>query len=385
MAAPSSKEAQAFLIDPMNAPEPAAETGLNSHFGNTMGTKPMASATTTSSPRTSLSSNNPFRDNANASPPAKAGPSVSERPASNERFPKYREEAFSGHSAPRRSGSGARPPAYEDFGASGSGPSRRRGSSLRERFPGDESHKPLDIVRRESKKASRSPHLNKRHIPGADLIDRLDPALGGRAYHHEGPYDAASLARNTGKNAPIAALETSNQEALKATPRENIKDAVERHKPLDGVAIVPPGEADQFGRTYQYEEGTDMMREGTSGDAGYKRWPGREYDPEDLKGQSEPSFSLDRALRAHKIDDDGIEMEDREHIAKDYHKAERKGTLDSRDPVEIAGDEGKYADMEHANSAHAIAYEDGLRRHGSLKEGLKRRIGSLRHPRKNDD
>lgn len=271
----SFTQAQAMLIDPLNAPEPSEETGLNTHFGNTMAPAKPRSSTATSSPRTSLGSNNPFRDPGHPSPPTKAGASVIERPASRENFPKYREEAFAGHNAPRRSGSGARPPVYEDFAASGSGPARRRGSSLRERFPGDESHKPLDMVRRESKKASRSPHLTKRHLPGADVIDRLDPALGGRAYHHEGPYDAASLARNTGKHAPIAALETSNQEALKATPKENIKDAVERHQPLDGVAVVPPGQPDQFGRTYQYEEGTDMMREGTSSDAGYKRWPGK--------------------------------------------------------------------------------------------------------------
>ncbi|KAK5135360.1 hypothetical protein LTR08_005302 [Meristemomyces frigidus] len=371
MAASNSKDAQAMLIDPLNAPEPAAETGLNSHFGNTMGTKPVASSSVkpvagnTISPRTSLSTNNPFRDN--PSSPSKAGPSVTERPIGNsQRTPQYREEAFS--SFPRRSGSGSH-----------GTPARRRGSSLAERFPGDESHKPLDIVRRESKKASHSPHLNKRHLPGADMIDRLDPAMLGRAYHHEGPYDAASLARNTGKNTPISALVTTNEEALKATSSEHIKDSVEGHMPLDGVAFVPPGEPDQFGRTYEYEEGTDMMREPGSGDAGYKRWPGREYDPEDLKGQSEPSFGLDRALRAHKIDDDGIEMEDRAHINQDFHRAERKGMLDSRDPVEIAGDEGKYADMEHANNSSARDYEDGLRRKGSVVGSIKRRIGSLRH------
>lgn len=275
-------QAQAMLIDPLNAPEPSAETGLNTHFGNTMAPK---QASSTASPRTSLSSNNPFRDGGSPkthSPPTKAGASVSatERQGSRERFPNYREEAFSGHNTHRRSGSGAHgpgthpPPTYEEGAASGSG--RRRGSSLRERYPGDESTKPLDVIRRDSRKAHRSPHLNKRHIPGADVIDRLDPALGGRAYHHEGPYDAATLARNMDpKTAPLNALQTSNAEALKATPKENIRDAVERHKPLDGVAVVPPGEPDQFGRTYNYEEGTDMMREGTGSDAGYKRWPGK--------------------------------------------------------------------------------------------------------------
>ena len=135
------------------------------------------------------------------------------------------------------------------------------------------------MIRRDSRKAYRSQHLNKRSLPGADLIDRLDPAIGGRSYHHEGPYDAALMSRNRDpKTAPLAAIQASNEEALKATPKENIKDAVERHQPLDGVAIVPPGMPDRFGRTYKYEEGADLMHESSSGDAGYKRWPGKVRD-----------------------------------------------------------------------------------------------------------
>ncbi len=107
------------------------------------------------------------------------------------------------------------------------------------------------------------------------MIDRLDPAIGGRAYHHEGPYDAALMSRNRDpKHAPVKALETSNEEALRATPQENIKDALERHKPLDGVAIVPPGQPDRLGRVYRYQEGDDLMHEPSSGDPGMKRWPG---------------------------------------------------------------------------------------------------------------
>jgi hypothetical protein len=84
------------------------------------------------------------------------------------------------------------------------------------------------------------------------------------------------LARNTSyKSSPVAALEETNAEALKATPRENIKDAVERHKPLDGVAYVPPGMQDRFGRTYNYEEGADLMHEDNPDGPGYKRWPGK--------------------------------------------------------------------------------------------------------------
>ena len=65
---------------------------------------------------------------------------------------------------------------------------------------------------------------------------------------------------------------------------------------------------------------------------------------------------------------------------KDYNKKKANGTLDDREPVHIAGDDGKYAEMEFANSRDTDA---GVRRSGSLREGLKKRIGSLR--KKRDD
>lgn len=253
-------QAKAYLIDPMNAPEPSAETGPGSHFGSTFaGTNRATSGSNAESP-----SRNPFR---NATPPPnKSGASSSARPMSRG-SPRYRQEAFGS----------ANPPSY-DAATSPSGSPKvhghhRRTSSLKERFPGDDTHNPLDIIRRDSRRAARSPHLAQRHTPGADTIDQLDPAFGGRAYHHEGPYDAALLARNTSyENSPIAALETSNAEAIKATPAENVKDALEHHVPLDGVAIVPPGVPDRFGRTYQYEEGADLMHETYQEEPGYKRW-----------------------------------------------------------------------------------------------------------------
>lgn len=117
--------------------------------------------------------------------------------------------------------------------------------------------------------ANRSPHLRKKHLPGPDTIDSLD-TIGG-SYHHEGPFDATLLARNTSNTiSPIQAVRASNMEALKATPVEKIKDSVEKHRPLDGVAAVPPGMPDQSGRVYNYEEGADIMIE----DGNYKRWPG---------------------------------------------------------------------------------------------------------------
>ncbi|KAF2723304.1 hypothetical protein K431DRAFT_283112 [Polychaeton citri CBS 116435] len=403
----SSKEANAVLNSPFSEPEPAAETGLNAHFGSTMaGINTSDSSTHTG--RSNLLSNNPYSkihgksDSGPTTPPKKnkareethvrnvsGSSNRSKQGSPREGFPTYRAEAFGdfNDSPRRREGSSASrgsrqatPPSYDE--AIG-GPSTRprRTSSLTARYPGDRSHEPLNIIRRDSRKADKSPHLKKRHLPGADRIDRLDPAVGGATYHHEGPYDAALLARNSSfESAPIAALEESNREALKATPAERIKDSLDKHIPLDGVAAIPPGVPDRLGRTYNYEEGTDMMREGVT-DAGYKRWADKEYDPDDLKGQSEPSYSLDRALRAHKIDDNGIEMEDRAGISRDCHKAERKGLLDSRDPVAIAGDDAKYTDLQRANDtdAHAAPRRSGSLRHGV--EGLKKRVGNAVHRR----
>lgn len=107
------------------------------------------------------------------------------------------------------------------------------------------------------------------------------------------------------------------------------------------------------------------------------------YDPADLKGESEPTFSLDRALRAHNINEGGnggIELQERSHLMNDYDKSARKGTLDPRDPVEIAGDDGKYADLEiaQADASGSGGISRPRAESGGLKEGLKKRIGSLR-------
>ncbi|GAM86024.1 hypothetical protein ANO11243_040340 [Dothideomycetidae sp. 11243] len=280
MAAASSKElifyqATAYLIDPLTAPEPSAETGPGTHF-----VQPPSEASVPRNLTGSSTETNPFRKHHNT------------------------------------------------------------GS---ERFPGDNSHKPLDIIRRDSKKAARSPHLTKRHMPGTDSIDRLDPSVGV-PYHHEGPYDAASWARNTvpGK-APIDALKESNAEALKATPPENIKDSLDHKVPLSGTATVPPGTEDRFGRVYNYEEGANQMFEGQPEGGQYKRWDGVKYHPDDIQGKGEPYYSRDiaenRRMSGHREDaDGGIEMSTPTHGSATGNRA----------------------------------------RSGSFKDGLKKRIGSLK-------
>jgi len=158
-----------------------------------------------------------------------------------------------------------------DLSESGPSGRPRRSSSLRERFPGDPSVRPLDTIKKEERKANHAPHLSKRHLPGADTIDRLDEIIGPK-YHHEGPYDATLLARNTSfTSSPVAAVKNTNEEALKATPLEAVKDAVQGHRPLDNTAVVAPGRTDQFGRRYNYEEG-DNMNIAEGGNLG--RWEG---------------------------------------------------------------------------------------------------------------
>ena len=61
---------------------------------------------------------------------------------------------------------------------------------------------------------------------------------------------------------------------------------------------------------------------------------------------------------------------------QDYHERERKGKLDQRDPVDIAGDDSKYVDMELANASTA----EPRHKHISLRE----RIGSLKQRNKDD-
>lgn len=137
------------------------------------------------------------------------------------------------------------------------------------------SHRPLEQLRKEAKAANRSPHLRKKHLPGADTIDSLDRTMFGLAYHHEGPYDATLLARNTSsKYSPVEAVRGTNEEAIRATPKEYIKDSLTKHVPLQGTAVIPPGELGFDGRPMEYEEGADLMREEDAPGGAYKRWDG---------------------------------------------------------------------------------------------------------------
>ncbi|KAH6637878.1 hypothetical protein C7974DRAFT_149480 [Boeremia exigua] len=401
------------LIDPLIEPQPSEETGLNSHFrssfapihdgpitppgsaglpkdgsvkmnplgsnpyvpshhtGSSVGTNPFISSQHTGS----SANTNPYR-RSRASSEAKApsatvsqigqttprssryeypSPPQSASPR-KQHFPDHRATAFGSmnESRPRRSSqpSSSWPQSHHVSG-------RSRGGSLNH---GESS--PLDTIRKETKTAHRAHHLRKKNFQGADIIDRLDKS-GVSRYHHEGPYDAASLARNRDKKfSPVAAVQESNEEALRATPRENIKDALERHRPLEGVATVPPGMTDRFGRVYNYEEGTDMQRDPLNhGD--YKRIPGVVYHPDDLKGKGEPSYTIEKQLKDHKrLGARGTEMTPRRH-SKSVGHLDAPGAMPAENPFEAGASSG----VGRSNSG--------------LGSALKKRFGSIRR-RKND-
>ncbi|KAL1954708.1 hypothetical protein VTO42DRAFT_812 [Malbranchea cinnamomea] len=162
--------------------------------------------------------------------------------------------------------------------------SRRRSAPLQEPWQHYQQEKRCDAT--SNPQRSHSLHHSsrqRRHRRSTrvqpDLIDKLDNLNG--IYHHEGPFDAARPERNWfSKYSPLEALKSSNEEALKATPRENIIDCITKHRPLDGVAYYPPGTTDMNGNIYDYEEGHNMMVEDIGN---FKRWPGMKFRDEDFK------------------------------------------------------------------------------------------------------
>ncbi|TVY78386.1 hypothetical protein LSUE1_G006622, partial [Lachnellula suecica] len=261
---------------------------------------------------------------------------------------------------------------------------RRRGSSLSERYPGDMSHRPLDQLRKETKIAYRSPHTRKKHVPGADTIDSLDRSVFG-PYHHEGPYDATLLARNTSYNSsPVAAVSGTNAEALKATPRENVKDSLDRHVPLSGVAVIPPGMSGLDGRVMEYEEGADLMRETDAPGGAYKRWPDMKYHPDDLKGKGEPSYTIEKSLKDHKHSSHRRVTSEGDNS----YEMQPQSRLQPR-PTTSRQRSGNNADLGGPSKTmqRYSDFEGDMRRSNStgqrIGDGLKKRFGSLRRSKKN--
>ncbi|KAI0126556.1 hypothetical protein BJ170DRAFT_410759 [Xylariales sp. AK1849] len=243
--------------------------------------------------------------------------------------------------------------------------------------------RPLDQIRKETKAAHRAPHLRKNNIVPADTIDSLDNILGG-PYHHEGPYDATLAPRNKNKKyAPVEATKEGNMAALKATPLENVQDSLRKHVPLQGTAIIPPGEEDLRGNVMEYEEGADLMREADASGGAYKRYDGIRYSPQDLKGKGEPSFEIERALADHKRSQrnslDNNENGTGVYEMQPTRSPRKNGGAMVRQRSYSSSSNG--AGPSSPVRAMASANDSGVRRSSSAGkhfDGLKRRLGSLR-------
>ena len=319
--------------------------------------KSLPSDTSTEIKRSASTNSRP--PNAYPSPPPSASPRSPHSPS-------YRQDAFSATSNNLPSGR------------------RRRGSSLTEKYPGDMSHRPLDQLAREKAIADKSRHSTRKHHIRPDSIDTLDDA-GISAYHHGGPYDATLFARNNSKNSPLQAVADSNAEALKATPKEKVIDSLQGHRPLDGVASYAPGQTDRMGHTYQYKQGENMMTADGAGGGAYRRWPGVQYHPDDIKGKGEPSYSLEKALKEHSLDEKSANGK-YERYSDGYGGGENGIEMTSKS----SSTTGRHRSGSHRSSGGAMGMVgdnvdgSGMGRKGSLK-GLKERIGHItRHAHKGD-
>lgn len=219
--------------------------------------------------------------------------------------------------------------------------------------------------------------MRKHHHIAPDTIDTLDSAGIGH-YHHEGPYDATLLARNNSyTSSPVAAVAGTNTEALKATPREKIVDSVTSHRPLEGVAIYPPGTTDPEGRTYHYQEGENMMTDLNPEGGPYNRWSGLDYHPDDVKGQAEPAYSIEKRRKEANLDGKygaGDHLEDEPESIEMQTQTQTKSS---------AGSRGDAVTSSYADNVDSV--EPGAHRRESLGGKLKRRIGSLRRKDGGDD
>ncbi|TVY49808.1 hypothetical protein LOCC1_G000435 [Lachnellula occidentalis] len=360
-----------YLLDPLTAPEPSEETGPGTHFTRPQETKGPTVSQSSRHSKASSSTSYP-------TPPASASPTSSSFHPSNPFAPSHRQTAFGDYAQAGPSRRSSEEPL-------GNGKGRRRGSSLGERYPGDMSHRPLDQLRKETKAAHRSPHLRKKHIPGTDIIDGLD-RIGG-SYHHEGPYDATLLSRNTSYNSsPVAAVAASNAEALRATPRENIKDSLDKHVPLQGTSIIPPGMPGWDGKVMNYNEGADLMREPDAAGGPYKRWADVNYLPEDYKGKGEPSFSIEKSIKDHDKSNSH-----RRFVSEGGNAFEMQPR--SREPVASRqrSASGNHLDLggPGKSAMSYVDFESDMRRSHStgrkVGDGLRKRFGSLRLHKKHQD
>ncbi|KAK0391690.1 hypothetical protein NLU13_1189 [Sarocladium strictum] len=417
--------ARRYILDPLTAPEPSQESGIAGSYnaaarplsdpktspGSSSGSSPKKHGffarrlsfrsrgkqhaesvvaksppppparselptppASTSPSKAEFHSSNPFSDHApqasrDATPPAnqqKYPPLRSKKHLRVVSDPHYPPGPSSRPHAPRQPPREEAPPPYRRHYSNPS-PDPFYQGPLAHRYPGDMSHRPLDSAKRDTRAAERT-HRRGASLHNTDIIDALD-TIGG-TYHHGGPYDATLASRNVNKKySPLAAVQRSNEEAIRATPPEFIQDSLEHHVPLQGVAIIPPGGVDPRGRVMDYEEGADLMREEDAPGGAYKRWAEVRYHPDDLKGKGEPSYSLERDLK---------QKNKYINAAGEYElQSPRHGRLLSRQRRRSSGQWGDDS-LGSSSGYHQTTVQRSNSTGKKLSDGLKRRMGSLR-------
>ena len=150
-------------------------------------------------------------------------------------------------------------------------------------------------------------------------------------------------------------------------------DSLRGHRPLDGVAAYPPGAIDRLtGQRYDYEQGDNMMIDVNPEGGAYKRYPGLEYHPDDIKGKGEPSYSIEKALKEHKISDE-------------KYSEHRK---DMAEGIEMTSQHKRSSSGRIANGEDGVGVQRSSsfgKRLSSGGAGLKKRIGSLRRKVQHDE
>ncbi|TGZ82232.1 hypothetical protein EX30DRAFT_340113 [Ascodesmis nigricans] len=241
------------------------------------------------------------------------------------------------------------------------------------------SSRPVHHTRR-STSASDVPRRHGRRrnlLPGADTIDRMgDVNPHGIALHHDGPFEATLAARNRiPRYAPVEALKESNEAAIRATPRANIIDSLEKHYPLQGTAVNPPG----VGGVGDYEEYDIHRREGN-----YKRWDHIRYLDEDLKGKGEPSYTIEEFEKQQKAARKAAKAEKLGRRENAYELQEQTVPLSSKEGASVTtrgrsgSSPGEYldTDMGVRRSASTAGKMEGLGGKIRRKFSLKRRSGN---------
>ncbi|KAF5020873.1 hypothetical protein F66182_7098 [Fusarium sp. NRRL 66182] len=398
--------AKAYILDPLNDIEPSQDTGisashsLSANLRNISLSSPNSSSSSGSSSSKDHSAERRHKHRSHhkhrhhssyPTPPTSASPNRSSFHASNpfsdaaasRRDPRIPSLSVSPPDSPsagpsntavNRSASARVPPQHtrpqvvhnRSFSTGHCGAQNK--ASLIQRYPGDMSHRPLDILKKEARAADRAPHLRRKQLPMTDTIDALD-TIGG-TYHHGGPYDATLASRNRNKMySPVAAVESSNMEAIRATPREYLQDSLQRKMPLQGTAVIPPGGQDFAGNTVDYEEGADLMREPDAVGGAYKRWDGMKYHPDDLKGKGEPSYTYEKDLKEQKRIRRGEPVE--YELSSNIRGSRRPPFSHNRSFSEAPRTAPESSDDSHLRRNNSTG------RH-RLSDGLRRRFGSMR-------